>query len=219
MQQPTRYSTYPVPYVSALERHKAAALVLIGLLLGIMLYGACRAVWSLSEHRAEVNILNNQIDLLELELAELQDYREEKEKAIEKGRQYIQRHNPKIASKEAEKLAKWEIEAGRRHGVPARIMFAISRKESHWMQNAVSPTGPCGIKQVATSWWTKRLGMSRAELCGNAEKNIEAGARIIAIHYQDTGSWLKALQRYYGDEDPTVNQAYAVKVMTLAMGY
>jgi soluble lytic murein transglycosylase-like protein len=66
-------------------------------------------------------------------------------------------------------------EASRTHGVDARLVAAVARRESAFDPDAVSPVGACGIMQLMPAT-ARLLGVSDVF---DARENVFAGARYL----------------------------------------
>lgn len=109
----------------------------------------------------------------------------------------IARVNPSLRYTEVARIAKLEKKYARQYKVPLELGLAITLQESSFKPNAKSPTGPIGLKQIASSYWAAECNTTAKGLQDPA-KNIECGYYILAKLYKQEGSWDKVLKRYYG---------------------
>lgn len=205
------------PY-KALKRNQAIYLFLLGFLLSIGSYGAFRAYYKHSLQQQEIEKREKTIEQLKEEIEGLEAVKQEYALRVKKASDFIKRTNPSLPQETAIQYAKWEIRYAAKYNVPLSVGLAISKKESAWNKDAVSPTNPVGIKQVACRWWCEQLGITKKDLF-NPKRNIEAGYQIIRIYRNQTNGWDEALASYYGSTDTTQNRQYAKKVMLVASNY
>lgn len=126
-------------------------------------------------------------------------------------RGFIKKMNPSLSYTQADKIRRLEQKYSQKYGVPLEIGLAITLQESGFRPNATSPTGPVGIKQIASSYWARECGTDKQGLYG-LDKNIECGYHILAKHYKQTQDWKTVLRHYYGGTAEE-NQAYALTVL------
>lgn len=205
------------PY-KRLRRSRATALFLVGFLISMCCYGAFKAYYKHQIQQQEIEKREKTIEQLKEEIEGLETVKQEYALRVKKASDFILKTNPKLSQEVAIQYAKWEIKYAAKYSVPLSVGLAISKKESAWVANAVSPTGPVGLKQVACRWWCGQLGLTKADLM-QPKKNIEAGYKIIRIYRNQTNGWDEALASYYGSVDTNVNKAYAKKVMLVASNY
>lgn len=93
--------------------------------------------------------------------------------------------------------------------VPARILAAVIVKESSCNPFAVSHKGAIGLTQLHSFTWCP---VYDCELVNPFERksNIEIGAQILRLYYEDTGDWKLALRKYNGKGEETLEFASAV---------
>lgn len=77
------------------------------------------------------------------------------------------------------------------HGVPATLLAALIQRESSFRQSAVSKSGAIGLSQIMPKIWGRHC-KSITTISGN----VDCGAKVLSIYYQETGSWEKALAFY-----------------------
>lgn len=126
-------------------------------------------------------------------------------------RSFIKKMNPKLSYTEVDKIARLEQKYSRQYGVPLEIGLAITMQESGFRPNATSPTGPVGLKQIASTYWAVECGTTKQGLY-SVEQNIKCGYHILAKHYRQTQDWKAVLKRYYGGTAEE-NQKYMLTVL------
>jgi soluble lytic murein transglycosylase-like protein len=87
-------------------------------------------------------------------------------------------------------LAALFSDAAKTHGVDPRLLAAVSRRESAWRPDAVSPVGACGLMQLMPAT-AKFLGVSNVF---DARENVFGGARYLRT----------LLDTFHGDLDLTL---------------
>lgn len=87
-------------------------------------------------------------------------------------------------------LAALFSDAAKTHGVDPRLLAAVSRRESAWRPDAVSPVGACGLMQLMPAT-AKYLGVNNVF---DARENVFGGARYLRT----------LLDTFHGDLDLTL---------------
>jgi soluble lytic murein transglycosylase-like protein len=87
-------------------------------------------------------------------------------------------------------LAALFSDAAKTHGVDPRLLAAVSRRESAWRPDAVSPVGACGLMQLMPAT-AKYLGVNNVF---DARENVFGGARYLRT----------LLDTFHGDLDRTL---------------
>lgn len=88
------------------------------------------------------------------------------------------------------------IKASESTGIDPYWLTAVIEQESHYHVNAVGKDGERGLTQIMHST-AKEVGLPWSQAF-DVEQNIDAGARYLAQHYENTGSMRAALVRYNG---------------------
>jgi soluble lytic murein transglycosylase len=102
--------------------------------------------------------------------------------------------------KDKPKIIAAVLEASKRHGVPADVIFGVLVKESRGYRGAVSNRGAKGLMQVIDGTATKDLGWTQSDWEKNWQQirpNIDTGAK-----------YLKILDRQFGGRKDLVFAAY-----------
>ena len=152
----------------------------------------------------DMNTLKSQINSISKSLQQLDDttkhIQKEVEKystRIEKLKSFILKINPKLDNKTALFIAKSIYQASIDFNVPIQILVSVAWQESHFNPNAYSSAGCIGIMQVNPYVWQNEFGIPKS-LLWRIDVNIRAGAYVLRYYYEKTGSWSKAVYRYYG---------------------
>lgn len=98
--------------------------------------------------------------------------------------------NAKINAPMPPYLATLFNDAAKMHGVDPRLLAAVSRRESAWRADAVSPVGACGLMQLMPST-ARYLGVTNIF---DARENVFGGARYLRT----------LLDTFHGDLDLTL---------------
>jgi soluble lytic murein transglycosylase-like protein len=133
-----------------------------------------------------------------------------------------------------------------REGIPAELFLGLIKTESNWMPTVKSSAGAIGLSQVMPFWASTPAGravtgLERVEDLFDPEKNLTAGARILAAEIRQFGNPALALMAYNagsaavnkaakkaGSNDPAAvsqylpaaeTRAYWKKVLTWAAHY
>lgn len=114
----------------------------------------------------------------------------------------------------AKKYAVWIFDAATKYNVDPVTILAIMSNESKFNYKAVSPTGPRGLMQIASSFHQEKA--SKEELF-DPKKNIFAGAWIISEYGAKTRNELEMLVRY--NAQPGYAPTYAIKVLATKRKY
>lgn len=77
------------------------------------------------------------------------------------------------------------------HGVPATLLAALIQRESSFSQSAVSKSGAIGLSQIMPKVWGRHC-----KKITTISGNVDCGAKVLSIYYQEAGSWEKALAFY-----------------------
>lgn len=128
------------------------------------------------------------------------------EARLSKIKSFVKKTNPKLSYTKADEIVSLEKKYSVAYNVPLERGLAVTLTESRFIPGAVSPTGPIGLKQIASTYWAKQCKTSANGLY-NVETNIRCGYYILATHYAATGDWGKVSERYYGGT-PNENRVY-----------
>lgn len=109
-------------------------------------------------------------------------------------------------------------DAANRYGIPVDFLKAIAQQESGMRQFDAhgKPTSPgtstaIGMMQIIPRWHPE---FDPQKLSGNAEYNINAGAKFISdLMREHDGDLSTVAKRYYGSRDAAANQKYANSVL------
>lgn len=201
------YKPYDVQYVKRLER----AVGLLGFLLATLLPVTAYLLTS-KLVGASTGISSPASDTVEVKLpTEVRIKQLTEAKVDAQIRNFIYKMNPKLSYTQVDKIARLEQKYSRQYGVPLEIGLAITMQESGFRPHVTSPTGPVGLKQIASTYWVAECGTTKQGLY-DVETNIRCGYHILAKHYKQTQDWKVVLKRYYGGSAEE-NQAYALQVL------
>lgn len=181
------YKAYEVRYVRSLQRWLAFWACCSGVLVGLGL-----ASFFLQKDEPVFKGLEGFSRNKEVSVAALTQA-----KVDAQVRLMIAKANPRLRYTEVARIAELEKKWAAHYKVPLHLGLAITMQESTFQPNAKSPTGPVGLKQIATSYWAAECSTTAKGLQDPA-KNIECGYYILAKLYKQEGSWDKVLKRYYG---------------------
>lgn len=120
----------------------------------------------------------------------------------------------KIPLKVAKKYTIWIYEAAAKYSLDPVLLLAVMYNESKFNYKAVSPTGPIGLFQIASSYHKEKS--TKAALF-DPYNNIMVGAWILREYTDLSKSKIEALLRYNG----SLGQAssYALKVISTKRKY
>jgi len=207
------YKTYSVKYVKALERATGLFILLTGMIVPVLSYqlvgkpvGAPTGIEEpASDPLAERAKIEARIEAL------LQAKRGSEARA------FVKKVNPSLSWTTVEKIVRKGEVASKEHNVPFSIGLAVAWQESHFNPNAVSPTGPRGIYQVAYTYWKDACSLSSREQLMRLDKNIDCGYRALAQYKKRYGTWELALYHYHGHPtDLALNRKYSLTVLAKA---
>jgi len=207
------YKTYSVKYVKALERATGVLILLTGILIPVMLYKLTTGLVGGSTGIGEVLVDR------EAEEAKKKARIEEllKARRTSDARAFVKKVNPSLSWTTVEKIVRKGEVASKRHNVPFSIGLAVAWQESHFKPNAISPTGPRGLYQVAYTHWKDTCSLSSREQLMRLDKNIDCGYRALAQYKKRYGTWELALYHYHGHPtDLQLNRKYSLTVMARA---
>lgn len=203
------YKTYSVKYVQALERATGLFILLTGILLPVLCYKLTMSPVAPPTGIAEVVQDRAKI---EARINELLKAKQESE-----ARSFVKKVNPALSWTTVEKIVRKGEVASKRHNVPFSIGLAVAWQESHFKPNAVSPTGPRGLYQVAYTHWKDVCSLSSREQLMRLDKNIDCGYRALAQYKKRYGTWELALYHYHGHPtDLALNRKYSLTVLARA---
>ncbi|PIY69024.1 hypothetical protein COY90_02780 [Candidatus Roizmanbacteria bacterium CG_4_10_14_0_8_um_filter_39_9] len=114
----------------------------------------------------------------------------------------------------AKKYSLWIYEAAAKYSVDPILLLSIMHTESRFNYKAVSPTGPIGLFQVASSYHKEKT--SKAALF-DPKVNIMVGAQIVQEYSKMSKNTIEMLLRYNGSLGEAPN--YAIKVMKTKLKY
>ena len=119
-----------------------------------------------------------------------------------------------IPLKVAKKYSIWIYEAAAKYALDPTLLLAVIYNESKFNYKAVSPTGPIGLFQIASSYHKEKS--TRAALF-DPYNNIMVGAWIIREYTDISKSKIETLLRYNGSlgQEPK----YALKVISTKRKY
>lgn len=137
-----------------------------------------------------------QVEISKIVKSEISKHHSDK-KVVDEISKYIMKVNKKVSQSEAQKIAVAVVKASEKYNVPKSVILSIIHQESHFNKTAKSKYGCIGLMQINPKVWCRKFQISENELW-DIEKNIDTGTRIIKHYYKITGSWKKALYRYYG---------------------
>jgi len=126
----------------------------------------------------------------------------------------IIKRDGKLSLATAKKYATWIYEAGLKYNVDPLLILSVMSVESGFKHNAVSPTGPIGLLQIAASWHREKT--TKAALY-NPRHNIYVGTQILREYVDRSSSEKEALLRYNGSLGKS--SVYAVKVLSKKTRY
>lgn len=141
------------------------------------------------------------------EVAELKEYMQDV-----RSRLWVKQQNPSLPYNQIIQHIAIEKAKAERYNVPLSLGLAISKEESHFKTQAVSPTGPIGVKQIAFTYWNEHCNLTYREQLYDHYTNVDCGYSIIHSLKQRAKAWEEALKLYYGGT-PSENLAYSKKVM------
>lgn len=207
------HAVYSVVYVKRLEKWACFSLFTLGVLLPLSLYaylagkgpflGVKHNVLERWEAPEDRGALESRIQALDKARVEAQI------------RTFIYKNNKSLSYVKVDRIAALEVKYANAYNVPLEIGLAITLTESTFNPKAKSPTGPLGLKQIAFTYWDKECSLSSRTQLLDVDRNIECGYRIISKLHKSTGSWEKALKRYYGGSAEE-NMKYMLTVMRRA---
>lgn len=196
------YKTFEVKYVVSLKRKLAVCYAIIGFFLGLAGFAATQD-WSTKGLDGFKNRKEISIDTLTQAKVDAQV------------RLMIARTNPALPYSEVAKIARLEKKYALQYQVPLELGLAVTMQESSFRPSAKSPTGPVGLKQIATSYWAAECNTTPKGLQA-VEKNIECGYYILRkLNVVAKGDWNKTLRLYYGGS-PEENEEYLLTVLKKA---
>lgn len=207
------HAVYSVSYVKRLEKWACFSLFSIGVLLPL---GVASLLFDTSPlHSFKPNVLEDSTP--HQEGADMRERIQALDEARVEAqiRTFIYKNNKSLSYTKVDKIARLEAKYASQYNVPLEIGLAITLTESTFNPNAKSPTGPAGLKQIAFSYWDKECSLSSRKQLMEVDRNIECGYRIISKLHTQTGSWEKALKRYYGGSSEE-NMKYMLTVMRRA---
>jgi soluble lytic murein transglycosylase-like protein len=103
---------------------------------------------------------------------------------------FIKRHNPKLAQEKIDNLAVFIAKYSKENEVDPKLVLSVMARESSFRADVVSPSGAVGLGQLLPST-AKDMGVDDAF---NPEENTKATVKYIA--------WL--LKKWNGDVDKTL---------------
>lgn len=104
--------------------------------------------------------------------------------------------------------AKWIYEYSAKYAVDPILMLSVMFVESKFDYKAISPSGPIGLFQIASSYHKDKA--TAAQLF-DPKKNIQVGAQILAEYAALSSSTIETLLRYNGSLGAA--PVYATKVL------
>lgn len=126
----------------------------------------------------------------------------------------IIKRDGKLPTELAKKYSIWIYEASMKYKVDPITILAVMSHESGFNYKAISPTGPLGLMQVASSYHKDKVATA-SELF-DPKKNIYVGAQIISEYGKKSSSEAEMLVRYNAS---STAPAYAIKVMMIKRKY
>jgi len=143
----------------------------------------------------ELNEVRNRLVNLEVKVNHCET--KPKPSVLNKLESFIKGVNPSLPSNQINLIAKSLVESSKEFNVPLSILIAVAWQESHFNPYACSSYGCIGIMQVNPKVWSEALNIPESLLI-YPDVNIRVGAYILRYYYNQTGSWRKAIRRYYG---------------------
>lgn len=114
----------------------------------------------------------------------------------------------------AKKYSVWIYEAALKYNVDPVTILAVMSHESKFNYKAISPTGPLGLMQIASSFHREKIS-SPGDLF-DPKKNIYVGAQIISEYSKRSSTEAEMLVKYNAS---AIAPAYAVKVILIKHKY
>ena len=180
----------------------------------LLLYSTYYYFEKSASNRAEVKILSNDYEQKLQELQKEIDEQKSYINRIERVSSVIRGYNPKLSKTVALRIAHREIKYSTQYKVPLHIGLAISAKESTFNPKAVSYNGTSyGLKQVHRAVWASNVSLQKLT---QLDYNTNLGYKIIREYYDLTGSYTKALRRYYGATNALENDKYSNHVVAIS---
>lgn len=201
------YKPYNVMYVKRLERAVGLLVFLLATLLPVLVY---LLTTKLVEAPTGIFGVNPKLPV-EVRIKELTQA-----KIDSQIRGFVKHTNPKLSYRQVMLISELEQKYARLYDVPLEIGLAITLTESGFRPEAVSPTLPTGLKQIAFSYWKTDCKLKSREQLKDIDTNIECGYKILAKHYRRTGDWKTVLRMYYGGTAKE-NQKYLLTVWKRAV--
>lgn len=126
----------------------------------------------------------------------------------------IIKRDGKLPIELAKKYSVWIYDAAMKFNVDPITILAVMSHESGFNYKAISPTGPIGLLQIASSWHKDKVATA-SELF-DPKKNIYVGAQIISEYGKKSNTEAEMLVRYNAS---STAPAYAIKVMMIKRKY
>lgn len=114
----------------------------------------------------------------------------------------------------AKKYSVWIYEAAMKYNVDPITILAVMSHESKFNYKAISPTGPLGLMQIASSWHKDKVS-SPSDLF-DPKKNIYVGAQIISEYSKKSNTEAEMLVKYNAS---SIAPAYAIRVIMIKHKY
>jgi len=121
----------------------------------------------------------------------------------------IIKRDGKLPLKVAKKYALWIYEAGAKYNVDPLLILSVMAIESGFKYNAISPTGPIGLLQIAASWHRDK---TTSVALFDPKHNINVGTQILREYSDKSMTDVETLLRYNGSLGKA--PVYAVKVLS-----
>ena len=119
-----------------------------------------------------------------------------------------------IPLKVAKRYSIWIFEAAAEYSLDPILLLSVIYTESKFNYKAISPTGPIGLFQIASSYHKEKT--TKAALF-DPKNNIMVGAWILREYADRSKSTIETLLRYNGSLGEAPH--YATKVMTTKYKY
>ena len=114
----------------------------------------------------------------------------------------------------AKKYAVWVYEASAKYGVDPVLALSVMSVESGFNYKAISPTGPIGLFQIASSWHKDK---TTQPALFDPRNNINVGVQILKEYSDKSHTDVETLLRYNGSLGSA--PIYATKVLAFKRKY
>lgn len=129
----------------------------------------------------------------------------------------------RVPKREVNRYARAFLASSIKHKIPVRLLISIASAESNFDPNIISKKGAVGVMQVMPFWVKEMTELSSVYDLFNIEKNIDAGADVLAQYRKRFGHIKTTITAYNRGEtkvarylavgmDPS--NVYTTKVLT-----